>query len=155
MDRLAAWLTRQSPKRLGYLGKLRWAGMPEKHLTPISWALYRRQYGLEARALVSLIMAPPEALEEARRGLQLRQLLTPAYAALASVLLDLETPPGVRERARLDLASRSYIPAATDCDGWAGEARSCLSELIARRSRWDARTKSRRSMAALEAEVRG
>ena len=57
MDLLAAWLTRQSPKRLGYLGKLRWAGMPEERLAPIAKALYRRKYGLEARALVSLVMA--------------------------------------------------------------------------------------------------
>lgn len=138
-DRLAAWLTRQSPKRLGYLNRLRWAGMPEKHLGPIAWALYRRQYGLEARALVSLVMAPPEVLAEARGGLQLRQLLTPAYAALASLLLDPETPTRARQRARTDLAARTYLPSATDCEEWTAEARACLCELRARRSRWDVR----------------
>jgi len=138
MDRLAAWLTRQSPKRLGYLGKLRWAGMPERHLRPIAWALYRRQFGLEARALVAVVMAP-ETLDEARGSLGLRQLLTPAYAALASILLDAETPAGVRARARAGLAGRSYVPDGVDQDGWATEARNCLSELKARRLRWDAR----------------
>ncbi len=138
-DRLAAWLTRQSPKRLGYLNRLRWAGMPEKHLGPIAWALYRRQYGLEARALVSLVMVPPEVVQEARQGLQLRQLLTPAYAALASVLLDPETPSNVKERARADLAARTYVPDGADREGWASEARNCLVELAARRERWDAR----------------
>ena len=139
MDRLAAWLTRQSPKRLGYMGKLRWAGMPEEHLGPIAWAIYRRQYGLEARALVALVMAPPEALVKARQGFQLRQLLTPAYAALASVLLDPETPAGVRQRARADLAARTYVPDGADRAAWAGEARNCLAELADRRERWDAR----------------
>ena len=30
----ASALTRLSPKRLGYLGRLRWAGMPERRLGP-------------------------------------------------------------------------------------------------------------------------
>ena len=63
MDRLAAWLSRRSPKRLSYFGKLRWAGMPEKHLGPIAWALYRRQYRLEVLG-PALVMAPPELLED-------------------------------------------------------------------------------------------
>jgi hypothetical protein len=151
MDRLAAWLTRQSPKRLGYLGRLRYAGMPEERLGPIAWALYRRQYGLEARALVALVMAPPEMLGEARGSLHLRQLLTPAYAALASVLLDAETPAGVRQRARADLAARTYMPSATDAAEWAAEAIACLGELRARRARWDARATEQ----ALERKRRG
>jgi hypothetical protein len=112
--------------------------MPEKHVGPIAWALHRRRYGLEARALVALIMAP-ESLDQARGSLELRQLLTAPYVALASMLLDPDTPIGVRERARADLAGRSYLPAGTDSEGWASEARTCLLELRARRERWDAR----------------
>ena len=106
MGRLAAWLTRQSPKRLGYIGKLRWAGMPEKHLGPIAWAIYRRQHGLECRAVLALVMAP-EVLHEACDGLELRQILTPPYAALVSMLLNAETPASVRDRARADLAAHA------------------------------------------------
>lgn len=143
MDRLAAWLTRQSPKRLGYMGRLRWAGMPEHHLEPISWAIYRRQFGLEARALIALVMAPG-VLDEARESLAPRQLLTPPYVALASVILDRETPAAVRERARRELAGRPYVPKGAD-EEWPTEARSCLNELRERRARWDARARNQRS----------
>jgi hypothetical protein len=112
--------------------------MPEKHLGPISWALYRRRQGLEARALVALVMAP-EVLDAGRASLELRQLLTPPYVALASLLLDPETPNRTRQRARDQLASRSYLPPAADAGEWAAEARACLAELRARRARWDLR----------------
>jgi hypothetical protein len=137
-DAVGSWLGRQSPKRLGYLGKLRWGGVPEDEIQPISWELHRQRYGLEARALVALVMAP-EVLDEARASLELRQLLTAPYVVAASMLLDAETPASVRERARADLAGRSYLPSGLDVEGWAAEARACLAELRARRARWDER----------------
>jgi hypothetical protein len=88
-------------------------------------------------------MAPPEVLPEARQGLQLRHLVTPAYAALASMVFDAETPASVLERARADLATRSYVPDGEDRAGWAGEARDCLAELAARRKRWDTMAEAR------------
>jgi len=138
------WLGRQSSKRLGYVGKLRWTGMSDDEIRPISWELHRQRNGLEARALVALVMAP-EVLDEARGSLELRQLLTPNYAALASMLMDAETPASVRERARADLAGRSYLPDSADVEGWAAEARWCLAELKARRARWDERVAERHS----------
>jgi hypothetical protein len=136
------WLGRQSSKRLGYLGKLRWAGAQEEELQPISWELHRRRHGLEARALVALVMAP-EVLDEARGSLELRQLLTAPYVLAAALLLDAETPASARERARADLAARSYIPDGSDIEGWAAEARACIAELRARRARWDERVADR------------
>ena len=138
------WLLRQSPKRLNFIGKARWAGLPEDCVGELAWATYRRRTGLEARASIALAMAP-EVIPEAHGSLCPGQILNPALAALTALLLDTETPAAVRERARADLAGRGYLPSASDTEGWAAEARACLAELKARRVRWDVRSAEQRS----------
>ena len=131
------WLLRQSPKRLNFIAKARWVGLPEDCVGALAWATYRRRTGLEARTVIALAMAP-EVIPRARRSFSGRQVLNPALAALAILLLDPETPAAARERARMDLAGRSYLPDQTDSAAWRKEATDCLAELRARRKRWDA-----------------
>jgi len=132
------WLLRQSPKRLNFVSRARWAGLPEDCVSALAWATYRRRTGLEARAAIALAMAP-EVIPEARRSFSGRQILNPALAALATILLDPDTPAAVLERVRVELASRTYLPDGTDRTAWRQEAVDCLAELHARRSKWDAR----------------
>lgn len=105
----------------------------------LSWELYRQRAGLEARAVVALAMMSPSALDKARAELTLRDLLSPAYVALAAALLDPETPPAVSQRIRAQLAGRSYLPTDSGSITWDAEGRWCVAELAARRARWDAR----------------
>ena len=97
------WLARQSKKRLEYVGELRWAELPEGELLPVAWELYRSRYGLEALALVALVMAP-QRLQGTRGSFDPRQLLTPPFAGLAVTLLAPGTPPSVRENEPRPLA---------------------------------------------------
>ena len=124
MDRLASRLTRQSPKRFGYVGLLRYAGMPEHHIGPIAWALYRRQHGLEARALVALVMAP----QATDAGREPRAPAGPHAAIRGArvVAADPETPDRARERATDQLAIRSYLPPACRSAGAVELSGSCL-----------------------------
>jgi hypothetical protein len=133
-----AWLLRQSPKRLNFIARARWAGLPEDLVGALAWATYRRRTGLEARAAIALAMAP-EVIPEARRSFSVRLVLNPALAALVTLLLDLETPAAVLERMRIELAGRTYLPDGTDRTAWRQEAVDCLAELHARRARWDTR----------------
>jgi len=111
-----------------------------EHMTPafreqFLSARWRHKNGLEQRLLVALLNAP-EVREEALERLSPSDFLTPAYAALAAVLLG----PNGDDAARLGveaLEGRPYLPDAMSYD-WAAEARELLARILARRERWRA-----------------
>lgn len=96
-------------------------------------ARWRLKNGLEHRALVALLHAP-EVLQEARERLRPTDFLTPAYAALAAVLLAPQAA-GALEVAYSAIASRPYIPDPEHFD-WKSEARESVTLLLERRERW-------------------
>jgi hypothetical protein len=97
-------------------------------------AHWRLKNGLEHRCLVALLHAP-ELLREAQSRISPRDFLTPAYAALAAVLLESARPDYALSVARSALAGRPYLPDPVDHD-WAAELQSGLSGLESRRERW-------------------
>lgn len=114
---------------------------------PILAARWRVKNGLEHRALVSLLHAP-RALEAARGQLAPSDFLTPAYAALATVLLDPALGPQVLPLARQGIARRPYLPDPQLFD-WEAEAAAAVGRLLARRVRW------KREMRGLPGGMRG
>ncbi len=101
-------------------------------------ARWRHKNGLEHRLVVALLHAP-EVREEAVAFISPADFLTPAYAALAAVLLG----PNGAEAAELGadaIAGRPYLPDAVTHD-WAGEARDAVACLVERRQRWEDRSR--------------
>jgi hypothetical protein len=99
-------------------------------------ARWRHKNGLEQRCLVALLNAP-DVREEALAQISTSDFLTPAYAALAAILLG----PGGEDAARLGaeaLEGRPYLPDPSFHD-WAAEARDALARISERRERWRAR----------------
>lgn len=137
--RRLSWAARRGLGGLGAVSRLRWAGLSGKQLGAIAWALHSQKSGLEARAVLALSLAPQDALEAARESLTPRHFLTAAYAVAVLVLLDPDTPPEKLERVRTDLAARPHLPPWPDPDAWRSELAWCVSELVARRTRWDER----------------
>jgi hypothetical protein len=101
---------------------------------PILAAHWRVKNGLEHRALVCLLRAP-RALEEARSRLLPSDFLTPAYAALAALLLDQALGAKAAEVAKRGISGRPYLPDPERFD-WDAEATVTVARLIERRSRW-------------------
>jgi hypothetical protein len=101
---------------------------------PILAAQWRLKNGLEHRALVCLLRAP-RALEEARRQLLPSDFLTPAYAALAALLLDQALGTKAAEVAKRGIEGRPYLPDPERFD-WEAEAAVTVVRLLERRNRW-------------------
>jgi len=108
----------------------------QRRFDAIRAAHWRHKNGLEQRLLVALLNAPG-VRKEALALISPSDFLTPAYAALAAVLLS----PGGEEAARLGaeaIAGRPYLPDSSSHD-WAAEARDGLARISERRERWQAR----------------
>lgn len=95
-------------------------------------ARWRHKNGIEHRALVALLFQP-EALDRARARLRPDDFLTPAYAALAALLLGLRADEPALEAARQALTERPYLPEERVL---ARQADELVAELCARRERW-------------------
>lgn len=95
---------------------------------------WRMKNGLEHRALMALLHAP-ELLAEARQQLSPADFLTPAYAALAAIVLDAEPGAGVVQQARAAIVGRAYLPSPSAFD-WTAEGRELVARLAERRERW-------------------
>lgn len=139
--------TRKRPPRGGLRGMdvgsrhclyyLKQAGASEQELEQARVARWRLKNGLEHRTLVALLHAP-EVIPEARRTISPADFLTPAYAALAAVILD--APEGAPEvaRARAAIAGRAYLP-NTEAFDWRVAAVAGVAALGERRERWTAK----------------
>jgi hypothetical protein len=129
-----------SKKLLGtrhFFRELGRAGVPPEEFERLRLVRWRLKNGLEHRALVALLAAP-SARERARAVLRVSDFLTPAYAALAAVVLrkpeDAEQLESARSAA---IDGRVYVPQLTPQE-WESEAMSLLGLLLARRERWSA-----------------
>lgn len=127
---------------LHFLRDLKRSGASPATLEAARVARWRLKNGLEHRTLVALLHAP-EVVAQARCRISPADFLTPAYAALAAVILD--APEGASEqvRARAAIAGRPYLPSPADFD-WTAEAAACVAAIAARRERWTREVRARR-----------
>lgn len=116
---------------LYYLKK---GGASEEELEQARVARWRLKNGLEHRTLVALLHAP-EIIPEARRMISPADFLTPAYAALAAVILDAPAGSPELDRARTAIAGRAYLP-NPEASHWSAAAVAGVAALGERRARW-------------------
>jgi len=121
---------------------LKKGGASEAELEHARAARWRLKNGLEHRTLVALLHAP-EIIPEARRTISPADFLTPAYAALAAVILDAPTGSPELERARTAIAGRAYLPNRDTFD-WPVAAVAGVAALGERRERWTREQLTRR-----------
>ena len=118
-------------------------GASEAELEQARVARWRLKNGLEHRTLVALLHTP-EVIPEARRTISPADFLTPAYAALAAVILDAPAGSPELERARAAIAGRPYLPDRRAFD-WRGTALVAATALAERRAKWTAQMVEARS----------
>ena len=96
-------------------------------------ARWRVKNGLEHRCLVALLHSPDQ-IPAAREQITPADFLTPAYAALAAVVLGGAVE--ALEQARGAISGRPYLPDGEMFD-WRAEAEETVLRLVERRVRWE------------------